>query len=84
MRQDNKSAILLETKGMDSVGKRSRHISIRYFFIKDLVDRGVVNVEYCPTDLMLADYMTKPLQGKKFAFFKNQILSKPGRKPGRA
>ena len=59
---------------MDSVGKRSRHISIRYFFIKDLVDRGVVNVEYCPTDLMLADYMTKPLQGKAFKMMRDIIM----------
>ena len=79
--QDNKSAILLESKGMESVGKRSRHIDIRYFFIKDLVDRGVVNVEYCPTEQMLADFMTKPLQGAKFLVFREKILGKRGTNP---
>ena len=74
--QDNKSGILLETKALEAVGKRSRHINIRYFFIKDLVDRGVVKVEYCPTDVMVADFMTKPLMGEKFLIFRQKILGK--------
>ena len=44
LHQDNKFAILLEKKAMASVGKRSQHIDVRFFFIKDLVDRGVVNI----------------------------------------
>ena len=44
--QDNQLSILLETKGMDSVGKWSCHMLIRYFFIKDLVDSGMVKVEF--------------------------------------
>ena len=64
--QDNKSAILLEKNGMESAGKRSRHINVRYFFIKDCIERGLFTVEYCPTDDMVGDYPSKPLQGKKF------------------
>ena len=72
--QDNKSAILLETKGNSSAGKRMRHLDVRYYFIKDIVSRGDLHVEHCPTKIMIADFLTKPLQGKMFLNFRNQIL----------
>ena len=72
--QDNKSAILLEKNGRKSAGKRSRAINIRYFFVTDHVDKGNVTIEYCPTDEMIADFMTKPLQGQKFRDFRSDIL----------
>jgi hypothetical protein len=72
--QDNQSAIKLETNGRASAGKQSRHIDIRYFFIKDRVDSGEITIEHCPTDEMLADFFTKPLQGALFRKFKAVIL----------
>ena len=63
MFQDNKSAILMESNGRNSCTGNSRHINVRYFFIKDRIDKGEMKVEYLPTDLMLADYFTKPLNG---------------------
>ena len=38
--QDNKSAILLETNGRGSSSKRTRHLDVRYFFVKDRIDSG--------------------------------------------
>lgn len=72
--QDNKSAILLETNGRKSAGKRSRALNIRYFFITDQVELGNVQIEHCPTDDMIGDFMTKPLQGEKFRKFRDLIL----------
>ena len=72
--QDNKSAILLETKGRSSAGKWMRHLDVRYFFIKDIVDRGNLEIQHCPTESMVADFLTKPLQGKIFLNFRNEIL----------
>ncbi|CAJ1968998.1 unnamed protein product [Cylindrotheca closterium] len=72
--QDNKSAILLEENGRKSAGKRSRAINICYFFITDQVEKGNVKVKYCPTEDMIADFMTKPLQGEKFRKFRDLIL----------
>ncbi|CAJ1936841.1 unnamed protein product [Cylindrotheca closterium] len=72
--QDNKSAILLEENGCKSAGKRSQAINIRYFFITDQVEKGNVKIKYCPTDDMIADFMTKPLQGEKFCKFRDLIL----------
>ncbi len=72
--QDNKSAILLETNGQKSAGKRSRALNVRYFFITDQVQRGNVSIEYCPTGDMVGDFMTKPLQGAKYQQFVNEIM----------
>jgi hypothetical protein len=72
--QDNKSAILLETNGQRSAGKRSRHLNIRYFFMADQVEKGNVIIEYCPTASMTGDFMTKPLQGEKFRQFRKEIM----------
>ena len=72
--QDNKSAILLEKNGRLSSGKNTKHIHARYFFIKDKIDTGEVNVQYCPTGDMIADFFTKPLQGSQFTRFRDMIL----------
>jgi hypothetical protein len=73
--QDNQSSILLEKNGRASSGRRTRHINIRYFFVTDRVKRGDLRIEYCPTDDMLGDFFTKPLQGSKFREFRRRILN---------
>ena len=72
--QDNKSAILLQTNGRKSAGKRSRALNIRYFFITDQLEKGNAAVEYCNTDDMVSDYHTKPLQGYKYKKFGDTIM----------
>ena len=57
-----------------SSGKRTSHIEIRYFYVKDLVDKGRIKIKYCPTHKMLADFFTKPLQGNLFRTMKRVIL----------
>jgi hypothetical protein len=75
--QDNQSAMLLETNGRASCGKRSRHLNIRMFFVADQKAKGHIDIKYCPTDLMIGGYMTKPLSGKKFENFRQQIMNLP-------
>ena len=73
--QDNTSSIKLETNGKSSSTKRTRHLNIRYFLITDKLKRGEVSsIQYCPTDEMLGDVLTKPLQGSKFKYFRNAIM----------
>jgi hypothetical protein len=72
--QDNQSAIKMEKNGRNSCTGNSRHISIRYFFVKDRVDKGEFTIEYCPTENMLADYFTKPLQGALFIRFRAVLM----------
>ena len=74
MYQDNQSAILLERNGRLSCGKNTKHLSIRYFFITDYISTGDIEVQYCPTEEMVADFFTKPLQGSPFKKFRDMIL----------
>lgn len=41
--------------------RRSKHIDTRERFVQELSAKQIVRLEYCPTDRMLADIMTKPL-----------------------
>jgi hypothetical protein len=75
--QDNQSAMLLENHGRMSSSRRTRHIEIRYFFVTDQIAKKNLRVTYCPTDDMLADFFTKPLQGAKFWKFRNMIMNLP-------
>jgi hypothetical protein len=64
--QENESAILLEKNGQRSSSKRTRQLEIRYFFVTDNVKRWRLSIQYCPTEEMIADFFTKPLQGSAF------------------
>ena len=74
--QDNKSAILLEKNGKSSSSKRTKHINVRYFFVTNRIKMGEVRVEWCPTAEMVADFMTKPLQGAAFRKFRDLIMGR--------
>lgn len=49
-------------------------MNVRYFFVTDQVERENLQIEYCPTNEMLGDFLTKPLQGSKFQKLRNEIL----------
>ena len=72
--QDNQSTILLENNGRFSAGKGSKHIDIRYFFVTDRIQKKHLKVQYCPTEEMIADFFTKPVQGALFYKFRNAVL----------
>ena len=72
--QDNESARKLEINGQASAGQRSRHIDIRYYWVKDIVAREDIVIEYCPTESMLADFFTKALQGNLFRRLREVIM----------
>ena len=73
--QDNMSAMALEKNGRASSGKRTRHMNLRYFYIKDRVDSGDIVIEYCPTEEMRGDFFTKPTQGKLFYKQRDWIMN---------
>ena len=74
LEQDNESAIKLEKNGRMSAGPKSRHIAIRYFWMKDRIISEHINVRHCPTLQMVADFFTKPLQGTLFKTFRSAIM----------
>jgi len=72
--QDNKSAILLEMNRRASSSKRTKHIEIRYYYIADRIANGDQSIVWCPTDKMIADFLTKQLHGKVFQKFRDVLM----------
>ena len=64
----------MEKNGKKSSGERTGHLNIRYFVVTDQVEKGNISVEYCPTDEMIRDFMTKGPQGIEFAKFRKAIM----------
>ena len=64
--QDNSSTKLLLENGRGSSTKRTRHLNIRYYYLHDCVKRGELDIKHCSTEDMIADYLSKPVQGKQF------------------
>jgi len=71
--QDNMSTIKLAEKG-NSTSDRTRHIKIRYYFVNQFLENGEMKIKYCPTDEMVADILTKPLQGEHFKVMAMKLL----------
>ena len=71
---DNQSTIALANKGF-STSEKTRHIAIRYFFVKDRIDGGEVVIEYLPTEDIVADVMTKPLQGSLYRKLRSLLMN---------
>ena len=72
--QDNKSTIAMANKGA-STSERTRHVALRYFFVKDRIESGEVSIQYLPTGEMIADLLTKPLQGSLFRRLRSELLN---------
>ena len=72
--QDNMSTIAMIKNGM-SKSDRTRHMNVRYFWTKERVDSGDIEIVYTPTDDMIADILTKPLQGDKFRILRQLLLN---------
>ena len=68
---DNKSAIEL-TKD-HQYHARTKHIDIRFHFIRYIVENGSIRLVYCPTDDMTADMLTKALPSVKAKYFMSQL-----------
>ena len=66
--QDNQSTI--KSAYSPSHSSRTRHLHIRYHFVREAVEEGKVEVLYCPGDHMIADILTKPLSKDKFEYLR--------------
>jgi len=73
MHQDNMSTMRLATNGRSN-SDRTKHIRLRYFFIKQYLDSGEFELVHCPTDIMVADILTKPLHGETFKRIRGLLL----------
>uniref|UniRef100_A0A1X7STA9 Reverse transcriptase Ty1/copia-type domain-containing protein n=1 Tax=Amphimedon queenslandica TaxID=400682 RepID=A0A1X7STA9_AMPQE len=69
--EDNQSAICM-TKNQLFYG-RTKHILIKYHFISELVADGIIKVVHCPTQVIMADVLTKGLNQVKFDKLREMI-----------
>ena len=69
---DNSSAIDISKNPVQY--SKTKHIEIMYHFIRDLVERKIVCLEYTPTERQNADSFTKPLDRSRFETLR-QVIS---------
>ena len=53
--------------------QRTRHINVRYNFIKDYLEKNQINMQYVESSNQLADIFTKPLPGPDFTDIRDRI-----------
>ena len=71
------STLSLAKNGYVSSSKRTKHIKAKYFFIRNFHYTGEFDLQYCPTEQMWADVLTKPLQGAKFCLVRTFLMNCP-------
>ena len=53
--------------------EKSKQIEIRYIYIRDMVQKGSINLQYVSIDEQVADVLTKPLSRVKFEYFRDKL-----------
>jgi hypothetical protein len=72
--QDNLSAIKMMEEGKGS-SDRTKHISVRYFWMAEKAEKNEIKFVYVPTENMVSDILTKPLTGRQFIKLRNKLLN---------
>jgi len=73
--EDNRSLVDLIKAGKKSSGV-SKHISSKYYYSRELIEKKVITFVHCPSDYMLADMLTKPLNGPKYKCCNDSLRNK--------
>ena len=68
---DSKSAIAITANPVQH--SKTKHIYVRYHFIKDHVEKGTIEMYFVQTDYQLAGLFTKPLDEKRFNFLVSKL-----------
>ena len=68
---DNQSCVKLSENPV--FHDRSKHIEIKYHYIRDIVQRGAVKLLYVAMDEQIADVLKKPLARVKFEYFRERL-----------
>jgi hypothetical protein len=68
---DNQSCINLSKKHV--FHDKSKHVEIKYCYIRDMVQKGAMKLQYVATDEKIADVLTKPLSKIKFEYFRDKL-----------
>ena len=52
---------------------RSKHIEIRYLYIRDMMEKGAIKLQHVSTDEQVADVLTNPPSQVKFKYFRDKL-----------
>ena len=70
---DNKCSMRLLEQGTGSF-KRAKHIKVRFFWLKDLIDGDEIILVYVPSEELVADILTKATTGAKVKYLRGKLL----------
>jgi len=62
--EDNQGAIALSQNPVEHA--RTKHVDIRYHFVREVVEKRLIELKYCSSCDMIADVLTKPLSAGQF------------------
>ena len=78
--EDQKPTVVMEdNQGTIAIGKnpvahaRTKHIDIRYHYVSEAVQKGIMGLQYCPTKDMVADLLTKSLPRGRFETLRSEM-----------
>ena len=74
LQQDNTSNIRLEANGKRSSTKKNSTYQHQILYVTNKIKSGDVVIVYHPTDKMVGDFLTKPLNGTPFKNHRNTIM----------
>jgi hypothetical protein len=70
--EDNQACIAMSKDSGDHT--RTKHIDVRYHFVRERVESGDIVATYIPTQQQLADLLTKPLDRTKIEYLRKIVL----------
>ena len=81
LRQDTEDPTTIHCDNMSAIAmtrnpvfhSRTKHIEIRHHFIRELVEKQEIELQFCKTGEQLADIFTKALPTDKFLHFRRQL-----------
>ena len=79
VQQDQATTIMEDNQGAIFIAKnpvthaRSKHIDVRYHYIREALRDGTIDLQYCPTQEMTADILTKPLHKGRFESLREKM-----------
>lgn len=71
LHEDNQGAIAISSREKEM--QRTKHIDVKFNFVRDLITKGIIEVRYISTNKQLADIMTKGLPKATFEYLRDQI-----------
>ncbi len=71
--QDNTSTMTILENGIAN-GRNTKHINIRYYFVRERIEVNEIKLVYLYTRHMIADMLTKPLTKEQFSFLRDLLV----------